>query len=127
MIRPGRDRLQGAIEADESYVGGLEEGVRGRQTESKALVAVVVEEDGQGIGRIRLRHISDASASNLIPFIQESVEPGSAIHTDGWLGYPSGTFQNQLLTCHSHNAARSAGDRESGRFRESGCSVPDKV
>lgn len=87
MIRPARDRLQGTIEADESYVGGLEEGVRGRQTENKALVAVAVEEDGKGIGRIRLRHISDASASNLIPFIQDSVEPGSAIHTDGWLGY----------------------------------------
>jgi hypothetical protein len=52
VCRPGRDRLSGRVEVDESYVGGLEEGVRGRQTETKALVAVACEEDGKGIGRI---------------------------------------------------------------------------
>ena len=40
MVRPGRDRLAGEIEADETYVGGPEEGKRGRQVESKAIVAV---------------------------------------------------------------------------------------
>ena len=30
MVRPGRDRLAGEIEADETYVGGPEEGKRGR-------------------------------------------------------------------------------------------------
>ena len=40
MVRPGRDRLRGWVEVDETYVGGLEEGVSGRQTEKKALVAV---------------------------------------------------------------------------------------
>ena len=39
MVRPGREQLSGSVEADETYLGGLEEGVRGRQTESKALVA----------------------------------------------------------------------------------------
>ena len=34
-----------------------------------------------------MRQIIDASAESLIPFVQESVEPGSIIHTDGWLGY----------------------------------------
>ena len=57
MIRPGRERLAGAVEVDESYLGGAEEGVRGRQTEDKALIVVGAEEDGRGIGRIRLRHI----------------------------------------------------------------------
>ena len=37
--------------------------------------------------RIRMRRIPDASAHSLISFIQESVEPGSVVHTDGWLGY----------------------------------------
>ena len=40
MVRPGRDRLSGRVEMDETYLGGLEEGVRGRRTETKALVAV---------------------------------------------------------------------------------------
>ena len=87
MVRPGRERLAGIVEADETYLGGLEEGVRGRQTASKALIAVAAEEDGKGIGRIRMRRIADASAHSLISFVQESVEPGSVVHTDGWLGY----------------------------------------
>src|SRR5450755_4267609 len=87
MVRPGRERLSGRVEVDETYLGGLEKGARGRQTESKALIVVAAEEDGKGIGRIRMRRIPDASAHSLISFVQESVEPGSVVHTDGWLGY----------------------------------------
>src|SRR5438270_7733969 len=54
MVRPGRDRLTGRVEVDEAYIGGVEEGVRGRQTEKKALIAVAAEENGEGIGRIRM-------------------------------------------------------------------------
>lgn len=87
MVRPSRDRLTGRVEVDETYLGGLEEGVRGRQTAAKALVVVAAQEDGPGIGRIRMRRIADASAESLIPFVQDSVAPGSVVHTDGWLGY----------------------------------------
>lgn len=87
MVRPGRDRLAGRIEVDETYLGGGEEGVRGRRTERKALIVVAAQEDGLGIGRIRMRRIPDASADSLIPFVQDSVEVGSVVHTDGWLGY----------------------------------------
>jgi len=84
MVRPGRDRLRGRVEVDETYVGALEEGTRGRQKETKALVAIACEEDGRGIGRIRLRHIADASAASLQGFVEEAIEPGSVVHTDGW-------------------------------------------
>lgn len=87
MVRPGRDRLSGRVEVDETYLGGLEEGVRGRQTETKALVAVACEEDGKGIGRIRLRRIRDASAASVRPFVEEAIQLGSVVHTDGWEGY----------------------------------------
>lgn len=87
MVRPGRDRLRGTVEVDETYVGGEEEGVRGRETYTKSLVAVAAEEDGEGIGRIRLARIPDASGPNLVKFVDQSVEPGSLIHTDGWKGY----------------------------------------
>ena len=59
----------------------------GRLHLDKALVVVAAQEDGAGIGRIRMRQIVDASAASLVPFVQDSVEPGSVIHTDGWLGY----------------------------------------
>jgi transposase-like protein len=87
MVRPGRDRLSGRIEVDETYLGGLEEGVRGRQTETKALIVVAAQEDGVGLGRIRMRRVRDGSAESLMPFVQDSVETGSVVHTDGWLGY----------------------------------------
>ena len=87
MVRPGRDRLIGRVEVDESYLGGLEEGRRGRGQLTKALLAVAAEEDGPRTGRIRMRRIPDASAEHLHGFILESVEPGSVIHTDGWPGY----------------------------------------
>ena len=87
MVRPHRDRLNGCVEVDETYVGGEEEGVRGRPTEDKAIVAVAAEEHGRGIGRIRLRRVPDASSQSLHPFIEESVRPGAVVHTDGWKGY----------------------------------------
>src|SRR5215469_10104314 len=54
MARPGRERLAGPVEVDETYLGGLEEGKRGRQTEKKALIVVPAREDGRSIGRIRM-------------------------------------------------------------------------
>ena len=87
MVRPGRDLLTGRVEVDESYLGGLEEGLRGRLTDKKALIVVAAEEDGMGIGRIRMRHIPDASAKSLELFLLDSIEAGSVVHTDGWGGY----------------------------------------
>jgi len=87
MVRPGRDKLSGQVEVDETYLGGLEEGVRGRKTEKKALIAVGAEENGKAIGRIRICQIKDASAASLHPFIANNIESGSIIHTDGWEGY----------------------------------------
>jgi transposase-like protein len=87
MVRPGRDLLAGRVELDECYLGGLEEGLPGRLNLEKALVIVAAQEDGPGIGRIRMRKILNASAESLMPFVQDSVAPGSIIHTGGWLGY----------------------------------------
>ena len=87
MVRPGRDLLTGRVEVDECYVGGSEEGLPGRLNLEKALVVVAAQEDGPGIGRVRMRQILTASAENLIPFVQDSAAPGTIIHTDGRLGY----------------------------------------
>lgn len=87
MVRPGRDRLSGRVEVDDAYIGGEEEGVRGRHLGRKALVVVAAEEDGEGIGRIRIGQVGDASARSLHSFVEESVDPGSNVHTDDWKGY----------------------------------------
>lgn len=87
MVRPGRDRLQGTVEVDEAYWGGEEEGMIGRKTEAKALIAVAAEENGNGIGRIRLRQIPTADRPHLHGFIRDSIEPGSTVRTDGLNAY----------------------------------------
>jgi transposase-like protein len=87
MVRPGRDRLAGEIEVDETYVGGPEEGTRGRASEKKSIGVAATEKNGRAIGRIRLKRVKDVSAESLLDFIRAAVEPGATMHTDGWKGY----------------------------------------
>jgi transposase-like protein len=87
MVRPGRDRLRGTVEVDETYWGGEEENVVGRLTEEKAIIVVAAEENGKGIGRIRLRHIPDLTKASLHGFIGDTIEPGSTVRTDGLRAY----------------------------------------
>lgn len=87
MVRPGRERLAGWVEVDETYFGGLEEGKQGRGALNKALMIIAAQADGKAIGRVRMRVIEDASADCLHAFVQDSIELGSTVHTDGWRGY----------------------------------------
>jgi transposase-like protein len=87
MVRPGRDRLTGRVEVDETYLGAGDEDAMGRDLTGKALVVIAAQEDGAGIGRIRMRRVPDASAASLQGFVAEVVEPGSVVHTDGWESY----------------------------------------
>jgi len=88
MVRPGRDRLRGYVEVDETYVGGVEKGTRGRGTRKKAVVAIAVEMLApRGFGRVRMQRIADASGASLVPFVCGAVDCGATIHTDGWPGY----------------------------------------
>lgn len=84
MVRPGRDALSGRVENDETYVGGLAEGKRGRGSQNKAWVVIPAEEDGSGIGRIRMAKIADASAVSLEGFVRGAARwVAPCIRTDG--------------------------------------------
>ena len=89
LVRPGRDRLVGVVEADETYIGGEEPGLPGgRAKGKKALVGVAVEvKEPRGYGRCRMTVLRDGSAGSLHPFVTGSVEPGTKVITDGWSGY----------------------------------------
>ena len=87
MVCLGRDSLSDSVEVDETYLGGKEEGGYGRALLGKALVVIAVELRGRQIGRIRLRHVPDASGKSLVGFVRGCVEPGAWVHTDGWAGY----------------------------------------
>jgi transposase-like protein len=89
MVRPGRDKLTGIVEVDETFIGGIEAGTgkQGRGAETKTLVVVAAECIGKQIGRVRFRCIDSASSDNLISFIQDNIIQGSTVITDGWTGY----------------------------------------
>jgi transposase-like protein len=93
MVRPGRERPQRRVEVDETYLGGEEDAHRGRRRGDKSLIVIAVEVEGKTIGRIRLRSLPEASAASLHSFIQDCIEPGSTVHTDGWPSY-QGLEQN---------------------------------
>ena len=91
MVRPERDKLSGVVEVDETYIGGKEigNGKQGRGADTKTLVVVATECVGKQIGRVRFKCIPEASGKCLMQFVEENIEKGSTIITDGWTGYSS--------------------------------------
>lgn len=110
MVRAERERLSGEVEVDETLVGGVQKGgKRGRGTD-KCIVLIAVEiKQPRGFGRVRMRHVPDASGANLIPFVCDAVAPGSEVHTDGWSGYTGlsdhGYVHRQTVTSTSGDPA----------------------
>jgi len=93
LVRPGRERLQGTVEVDETYIGGEEPGLAGgRAKGKKVLVAVAVERTGaRGLGRCRMAILSDASTRSLRAFLIDHVQEGATVVTDGWQPYRKAT------------------------------------
>jgi hypothetical protein len=85
MVRPRRDKLTDRVEVDETQVG--RPGYKGRGSPTKTLIVIAAQEDGKGIGRIRMARIPNGSAEYLHGFIQSAVALGSCVHTDGWKPY----------------------------------------
>jgi transposase-like protein len=112
LVRPGRDRLTGTVEADETYIGGEEPGLRGgRAKGKKALVGVAVEvKEPRGYGRCRMAILRDGSAASLHPFVTDHVEPGAKVITDGWPGYSGIDKLGYTHEPRSQRAARARGD-----------------
>ncbi|OPZ26508.1 MAG: ISXO2-like transposase domain protein [Lentisphaerae bacterium ADurb.BinA184] len=110
LVRPGRDRLKGCVEVDESYFGGEEPGLSGgRARGKKVLAAIAVEiQPGKGYGRCRIAPIVDGSASSLHAFVADHVEPGTTVVTDGWMGYRG---LDNLGYCHEPRSQRAARTR----------------
>jgi transposase-like protein len=88
MVRSDREPLSGVVEVDETLVGGVEHGGKHGRGAGKSIVVIAVEvKEPEGFGRVRMRHIPDASGASLLPFVCEVVTAGSVVNTDGWGGY----------------------------------------
>jgi transposase-like protein len=90
--RDKRYLLGGVLEFDDAYVGGEQEGKRGRGAEGKAPIAVAVEEhiDGEGTtkpGYAAMEVLQSISGKEINQFATDHIEPGSTIKTDGLAAY----------------------------------------
>src|ERR1043166_4234382 len=86
MVSLTREPLRGEVEVDDTWVGGVQAGLRGsRQLKGRkaALVLVAAEKRGRATGRIRMAVIPDFKGVTVIGFLKQNVSPGSTIFTDG--------------------------------------------
>jgi transposase-like protein len=112
LVRPGRERLAGTVEVDETYIGGREPGLRGGRAKGrKVLTGIAVEIlEPRGYGRCRMAPLVDASAASLHAFVTDHAEPGATVITDGWQGYRGLEKLGYVHEARSQRAARARGE-----------------
>jgi transposase-like protein len=112
MVRTPRESLSGEVEVDETLIGGVDEGgKRGRGAKKEIVVIALEIQHPKGFGRIRMRHVPDASAESLEAFVRETISPNSIVCTDGWKGYNGlshGYQHQQILLSSSDDPAHVA-------------------
>lgn len=91
-IKGDVEKLQGKIEADETFIGGEESnkhkhkrtaGTQGRSMKTKSAVAGVLSRGGE----VRAKKVDDTSGYYLKPFVISNVEFGATLNTDEHNGY----------------------------------------
>ena len=112
LVRPGRERLAGIVEVDESYIGGREPGLRGGRAKGKKVLTCIAVEilEPEGYGRCRMAPLADASSASLHAFATDHVEPGATVITDGWQGYGGLEMLGYGHEPRSQRAARARGE-----------------
>ncbi|MBC8349089.1 MAG: IS1595 family transposase [Verrucomicrobia bacterium] len=75
--------LNGEVEADESYFGGIRKGKRGRGAAGKVAVFGLLKRGGKVFTAI----VPNARTETLLPIIEERVTPDSIVYTDTFRAY----------------------------------------
>ena len=75
--------FKGEIEVDESYLGGVRKGKRGRGAAGKIPVFGLLKRGGKVFTKV----ISNSKSETLLPIIREKVVPDSIVYTDRFRSY----------------------------------------
>lgn len=93
-------KMDGEVEADETYIGGkvqnmslskrasLKETARGRGGAGKrAVVGILQRKNGKRSSKVKATHVGNVSGITLRGLVRDNVEPGSRILTDSFSAY----------------------------------------
>ena len=75
--------LDGVIELDESYFGGVRKGKRGRGAAGKVAVFGILKRGGKVYTKI----VDNTKAETLMPLITRKIAPDSIVYTDSYRSY----------------------------------------
>jgi transposase-like protein len=85
MVEADKEMLDGTVEMDETYVGGVKRGGRGPHASEKEIVIGIRQRGGD----IRFYHVKNTKSKTLAKYIKNSVSIDvDRIITDDWVGYP---------------------------------------
>ncbi|MET3981615.1 hypothetical protein ABIB62_004231 [Mucilaginibacter sp. UYP25] len=87
MKSSGNFPMNGKVDVDETYVGGQDDQVIGRNEGRKKIVVVSIEKQGKGVSRMYARVIETASKDNLRGFMKDHLKAEANVRTDQWERY----------------------------------------
>jgi transposase-like protein len=89
MVQVDKPMLDGKLEMDETYVGGIKKGSKAKGTSGRGTEKEIVIGIRQRNGELRMFHASDVKAKTIARFIKENVsEDVEVIFTDDFASYP---------------------------------------
>jgi transposase-like protein len=117
------EKMKGEVEADETFIGGLarfmhkdkKAKITGTGGSGKIAVMGLLERHGkEGTSRVHAKVLKNVQRATLHGEIRETVEPGSEMFTDAWIGYAG------IAPAYAHNVIDHAEKYAEGRIHVNG-------
>jgi transposase-like protein len=100
-------KMDGDVEADESFIGGLAKNVHGKKRKhigtggagKTAVLGILRRKNSTSGSKVRAKPVPNIRAATLQTEIRDNVEPGSRLYTDAWASYRGlgGEYNHEVI------------------------------